>query len=265
MKQSDIQHRWHTLERFRDIVLYRTIAGIKSEARQRYLSYLWFLLEPLLSTAVFYVAYSQITGKRGSDTILSILIGMILWQWFESSVMTGSGAIKAKFHVLNQFNLPKYLFPLVSTLVSTWKFLCVSVIIWILATAFGHPPNLNWTYLPLLFLIQLSFIIALTFPISIAVTLWNDFQTILSSVFRMLFFLSGIFYDPNKIPDDLQKWFYMNPLAVFIESGRAVILRNTPPPLSLLIPPAIATLILLAIAWFLHRRYDKRILKLTNA
>ncbi|AHF93275.1 ABC transporter [Opitutaceae bacterium TAV5] len=264
MSEQNNHHYWHTMERFRDIVLYRTIAGIKSEARQRYLSYLWFLLEPLLSTAVFYIAYSQITGKRGPDAILSILIGMILWQWFESAVMSGSGSIRAKFHILNQFNLPKYLFPLVSIFISTWKFLCVSVIIWLLAAAFGYLPNLNWIYLPPLFLIQLSFIIALTLPISIAVTLWNDFQTILSSVFRMLFFISGIFFDPNKIPANLQKWFYTNPIAFFIEAGRAVILRNEPPRFEHMTMSLISTLILLLIAWRLHRSYDKRLLKLTN-
>jgi ABC-type polysaccharide/polyol phosphate export permease len=259
-----MEHRWHTLERFKDIILYRTIAGIKSEARQRYLSYIWFLLEPLLSTAVFYIAYSQITGKKGSDAILGILIGMILWQWFESSVMSGAGAIKAKFHVLNQFALPKYIFPLVSIFISTWKFLCVSVVIWLLVLIFGHSPNINWLYLPILFFAQLSFIIALALPISIAVTLWNDFQTILNAVFRMLFFISGIFFDPDKIPVDLQKLFFANPLASFIEAGRSIILRNEIPHFERLIPAAIATLFLLAVSWFLHRSYDKRILKLTN-
>jgi lipopolysaccharide transport system permease protein len=254
-----------TLTRYADIILYRTIAGIKSESRQRYLGYIWFLLEPLLSTAVFYIAYSQITGSRGSDAILLILIGMLLWQWFEGAIMAGAGSIKAKFHVLNQCNLPKYLFPLVSIAVHTWKFLCVSIIFFILATALGHPPTLLWLYLPILFLLQLLLIVSFSLPISIGVTLWTDLQIVLSSIFRVFFFLSGIFFEAKQIPENLREYFFWNPMAVFIDAGRAVILRNEAPPLQHLRIAIAITLGLLLLSFTLHAHYDKKILKLTNA
>ncbi|MDR3228326.1 MAG: ABC transporter permease [Puniceicoccales bacterium] len=254
-----------SLKRHKDIIFYRTIAGIKSEGRQRYLGYLWFLLEPALSTAVLYIAFSQFTGRSGPDSILFILIGMILWQWFEGSVMVGASAIKAKFHVLNQFNLPKYIFPLVAIFTNTWKFLCVSVVIFALAAVFGYTPNIYWLWLPVFFALQLALIIGITLPVSIGVTLWNDFQTIVSTIFRLLFFLSGIFFSVSSVPEDLLGWFYANPMAVFMESGRAIILRGEPPPWEHL-PLAIAiTLVFFALGLVLHARYDKRILKLTNA
>ncbi|MDR1818181.1 MAG: ABC transporter permease [Puniceicoccales bacterium] len=255
---------FQTIRRFADIVFYRTLAGIKSEGRQRYLGYIWFLLEPVLSTAVLYFAYSMFMGRGGPRAILAVFIGMILWQWFEGSVMVGAGAIKAKFHVLNQFNLPKYLFPLVAILVNTWKFLCVSVVIWAGAAAFGFFPNVNWLYLPLLFIVQLLFILGITFPVSIAVTLWSDFQTVIASLFRILFFLSGIFYEPEKIPEQWRAFYLANPMASFIDAGRAVILRNEPPRLENLLPALGVTAALLFLSWLLHLRYDKRILKLTN-
>jgi lipopolysaccharide transport system permease protein len=253
-----------TITRYSDIVLYRTIAGVKSEGRQRYLGYIWFLLEPIISTAVLYFAYSMFMGKGGAQAILAVFIGLILWQWFEGSVMVGASAIKAKFHVLNQFNLPKYLFPVVAIFVNTWKFFCVSVVIWIAAAALGFTPNVNWLYLPLLFVVQLLFIISVTLPVSIAVTLWNDFQTVVSSLFRLLFFLSGIFFEPEKIPEDYRALFFANPLAAFIDAGRAIILRNQPPRLEPLAYALALTTILLVFSWLLHLRYDKRILKLTN-
>jgi lipopolysaccharide transport system permease protein len=253
-----------SLKRHKDIIFYRTIAGIKSEGRQRYLGYLWFLLEPALSTAVLYIAFSQITGKSGPDSILFILIGMILWQWFEGSVMLGSSAIKAKFHVLNQFNLPKYLFPLVSIFINTWKFLCVSVIIFAMAVLFGHTPNIYWLWLPVFFVLQLFLIIGVTLPLSIGVTLWNDFQTIVSSIFRLLFFLSGIFFSVDVVPENLRDWFFVNPVAVFLDAGRAIILRNELPPLEYLPATFGITVSFFAFGLALHVRYDKRILKLTN-
>jgi lipopolysaccharide transport system permease protein len=254
-----------TFKRYSDIIFYRTIAGIKSEGRQRYLGYIWFLLEPLLSTAVFYIAYSQITGARGAGTILLILIGMILWQWFEGGIMTGAGSIKAKFHVLNQCNLPKYLFPMVSIAVHTWKFLCVSVIIFLLATILGYPPNIHWLYLPVLFVLQLLLIVSIALPVSIGVTLWADLQIVISSVFRLFFFLSGIIFEVKQVPENLREYFFWNPMAVFIDSGRAVILRNEAPQMEQMKIAVLVTLVLFVFSFLLHAHYDKKILKLTNA
>ncbi|MDR2429546.1 MAG: ABC transporter permease [Puniceicoccales bacterium] len=256
---------FQTLKRHFDIIFYRTVAGIKSEGRQRYLGYLWFLLEPILSTAVFYLAYSQITGAKGARTILLILIGMILWQWFEGSIMVAAGSIKAKFHVLNQCNLPKYLFPMVSIAVHTWKFLCVSMVIFLLAALLGHPPNAYWLYLPILFILQLALIASIAMPIAIGVTLWTDLQIVVSSIFRMFFFLSGIFFEISSVPESLQRYFFWNPMAALIDSGRAIILRAEAPAWGHLTPAILLTLLMLLLGALLHAHYDKRILKLTNA
>ena len=257
--------RLQTLKRYFDIIFYRTIAGIKAESRQRYLGYVWFLLEPLLSTAVFYLAYSQFTGDKGAGAILLILVGMILWQWFEGSIMAGASSIKAKYHVLNQCDLPKFLFPLVSIAIHTWKFLCVSVIIFVVTIALGYYPTVHWFYLPVLFILQLLLIVSLALPISIGVTLWTDFQIVVSSVFRLFFFLSGIFFEADKVPEALRTYFFWNPMAVFIDSGRAVILRGEVPGMERMQIAVGITLVMFLLGFAIHSYYDKRILKLINA
>ena len=253
-----------TLKRYAGIVFYRTLAGIKSEGRQNYLGYLWFLLEPMLSTLVLYIAFSQITGKGGPDYVVFLILGMITWQWFESSCMLGATAIKAKYGVLTQFNLPKYIFPIVSIMVNTWKFLCVFVVILVTATLFGYPPNFHYVYLPGLMLLQLLLIIGVTLPLTIGATLMNDLLTVVSSIFRLLFFLSGIFFDSTLVPENLKSLFYANPMAVFIESYRMVVLHNQPPQMTHLAGAGVTSTVFLIFGIILHAYYDKKILKLTN-
>lgn len=253
-----------TLRRYCGIITYRTIAGIKSEARQNYLGYLWFLLEPLLSTAVLYLAFTQITGKNGTHVVMSILIGMIIWQWFESSCMLGATAIKAKYGVLNQYDLPKYIFPIVSILVNTWKFFCVFFVILLAAAAMGYPPNRHFIHLPFLILLQSLLILGVTLPLSIGATLMNDLLTVVSSIFRLFFFMSGIFFEPNVVPEHLRSWFFANPMAVFIDSYRDVVLRNQAPDFSHLTAAMLISGAFLLVGLSLHFYYDKKILKLTN-
>lgn len=267
--------------RYKDIVLYRTQAGIKSEGRQNYLGYIWFLLEPLMSTAVLYFAWTQLQGSKGPKSVLMILIGMITWQWFEGSVMIGATSIKAKFHVLNQFALPKYIFPIVSILVNSWKFVCVFALILVFSTfvsqqpegpAFSwHAPGLAWAWLPVVLAVQLALIVAVTMTLSIVVTLANDMLTVMSSVFRLLFFVSGLFFtvdsitfsDPEK-QERIRDLFHWNPMAVLIESYRKIILDNTAPDWALFARPVGITVVFLAVGLALNAYYDKKLLKLTN-
>ncbi|MDR0902003.1 MAG: ABC transporter permease [Opitutaceae bacterium] len=254
-----------TIRRYKDIILYRTYAGIKSEGRRNYLGYLWFLLEPVLGTAVLYVAFTQITGRSGREYALFLIVGMIIWQWFESSVMLGSTAIKAKFGVLNQYDLPKYIFPVVSILVNTWKFACVFAVVLAAAALLGFPPNRHFVHLPLLLFVQLMLITGVTLPLSIGVTLMNDLLTVTSSVFRLLFFISGIFFPVSAVPESLLSFFFMNPMAVLIDSCRRVMLENRAPDFSLLGGAVVITAVLFLAGLLLHAHFDKKLLKLTNA
>ena len=91
------------ISRYRDIIVYRTIAGVKAESRQNYLGYLWYVLEPLLTTVIFYLAFAKLMGRGGKEYVMFLLIGLISWQWFESSCLQAAGSIKAKLHILQHF------------------------------------------------------------------------------------------------------------------------------------------------------------------
>jgi ABC-type polysaccharide/polyol phosphate export permease len=253
------------LLRYKDIILYRTLAGLKSEARKNYLGYIWFVLEPLLSTGVLYFAMSHLTGQRGGAAIFGILIGMLAWQWFEGSVMLSSASIASKFHVHQQVPLPKYLFPLVDIGTNTIRFAVafLLVVAACLALGFGNPgPALLW--LPLVLLAQLSFIIGLSLIVSIGVTLMSDLRLLIQSVFRLLFFVSGVFFTAQRVPPNLLPWFHANPMSVFIEAYRAIIIEGHAPDLGLLLRTLIPICVLFVLGFAAQRHFDKRLLKLTN-
>lgn len=251
--------------RYKDIVFYRTLAGLKSEARKNYLGYVWFLLEPLLTTGVLYFAMSHLTGRRGPEAIMVILIGMLAWQWLEGSVMLSAGSIGAKFHVHQQVPLPKYLFPLVDIGTNTIRFGFAFglVLVASLFVAGGPSPALLW--LPLLLGLQLALTIGLSLVVSISVTLVSDLRLLIQSLFRMFFFISGIFFTAERVPTHLLPYFHANPMAVLIESYRAVILGRHAPDFAQLGTVAIIAAALLLAGGLIHAYFDKRLLKLIHA
>lgn len=252
------------LLRYKDIIFYRTLAGLKSEARRNHLGYLWFVLEPLLSTGVLYFAMSHLTGQRGTVAIFTILLGMLVWQWFEGSVMLTADSLTRKFHIHQQVPLPKYLFPLVDIGTNTIRFAFAFSLVLAACLVFGPGPSLALLWLPLLLVLQLCLIVGLGLVISIAVTLLPDLRVLIQSCFRLLFFVSGIFFTAERVPAHLLPYFHANPVTVLIESYRAIILGHRSPDLVLLAQTALTAAAFLAAGALIQAYYDKRLLKLTN-
>jgi len=250
--------------RYRDIVWYRVLAGLKSEARQNFLGYVWFLLEPALTTAIAYIIYSLIAPGGGRERIVMLLLGTLTWQWFESAVTLGSLGIKSKLHIMMHFPLPKYIFPLVGVFISTWKFLCVFVVLLVFCAAAGYPPNSAFIYLPLVLAAQLMLIIGLALPLAIGVAYFNDLLTVTNSLFRLMMILSGAVFEASKVPPTALTYFYANPMAGLIESYRDIVLYHMPPHLAALGYAMVWGLGLGAAGLLWCRHIDGTILKSVN-
>ncbi len=249
------------LLRYKDILCYRTLAQLKAESKNNYLGYVWFILEPLISTAILYLVFGVIMGNRGSDMVLFILIGMMIWQWFEGSIMTGTHGISEKSRILNVVNVPKFIFPMVYVLANTWKFAWVYLIMVVLAQILGYTANWGYLWLPLVLGVQLFLILGLTLPLAVAVAYMPDFTTMISSVFRLLFFLSGIFFSADRVPEDLLFYYNLNPITLLMNANRDILLHGQMPDLSGLLYclgfGAVAMTI--GILWCL--KIDKKIMK----
>ena len=251
----------HDCGRYFTIVFYRTFAGIKLEGRKNYLGYLWYLLEPILSTAVLYLVFGKVFKSRGGNYIAFLLIGLVSWQWFESSLYEGMFAIKAKLGIMQTFDLPKFLFPVVQVCVNTWKFLCVYAIILIFAALFGFLPQRYYLMLPVVMLVQFILIIGISTMLAICVTYFNDFAALVSTILRLLFFFSGIFFDASKIPADLRTVFFMNPMAGLIDSYRAIIIGGKLPQMHILAYDFGVAVVFLLLGLLLCSHVDRKILK----
>lgn len=250
-----------SLLRFKDIVWYRTLAQLKAESKNNYLGYAWFVLEPLISTAILYLVFGVIMGDRGSEMALFILIGMMLWQWMESSVMLGINGIREKFGILNTVKIPKFLFPLVSVLTNTWKFCCVYIVMLFFCNIFGFYVNAAYLMLPMVLFSQLIFIAGLTMPLAIFVTYMPDLINLISSLFRLMFFLSGIFYSLDRVPEALAPYFYCNPIAALMQANREILLYGRFPDVSLWLMPALVGTLLLLFGLYLSFRVEQTLLK----
>lgn len=243
----------HTLH----VVWYRALAELRAEATRTYAGYLWWIIQPLLMFGVYYIAFNFVLKSRQEDYAVFLFTGIVIWQWFAVSVQRCSGSLIAARNLMLQVNLHKSVFPFSIVVVNSVKFLVTFGILFAVLLLAGHPPGLNWLWLPLLLFIELLTIAAFGCFSAMLSPFVPDFQHILTTMLQLAFFVSGIIYDLSVIPDPYQRILKLNPMAVIIEQTRSVLMSNATPDLTQLLLPLGCGLVVLCASLSLIHRLDK--------
>lgn len=216
-------------KKYKDILLCKTAADIKAEAQSTYFSYLWWALEPAMFFSVYYLLFGVILKSKAPDFIAFLLVGLITWRWFLSSVNGAISAIKSESSLMQQVYISKLIFPLTFVLGQAYRFIFVFLLLLITMCAFKHWPNIYWLTLPLLLLAQLFLIIGLANCFAGITPFFPDLPKIIKNFTRVGLFMSGIFFDVSQVQGTLGTVLRLNPMADMIISYRNVLIYKTPP------------------------------------
>jgi lipopolysaccharide transport system permease protein len=244
------------------LILYKTYADLRVEASRGYLGILWWVLEPLLYMSVFYIVFGVLFQRGGPDYVPFLLIGLVAWRWFDSTIKLGAASLITNQGLMLQVYVPKIVFPTVTVVTNTVKFLVVLAILLVFLLLYGITPGSTWLVLPILLVIQLLFVVAFTWLISAIVPFLPDIRVIIDSGLTLLFFMSGIFFDVGSLPVQVADYLRLNPMAILVESYRKVLIRDTWPDWGMIATVSVASIVVLYFSFYLHRRFDRQIAKI---
>jgi len=239
------------------LALYKSYAELKSEAARTYLSFLWWIVEPVLMMMVFYLVFGLLLHRFAEDFVPFLLVGLIVWRWFESSISAGGASILSNRPLMNQVYVPKVIFPIVSLLVNTFKFSVVFLLLVIFLQFYGKTATVAYWGLPLLLTTQFCLNIACAFFLAATIPLLPDLRIIVTNAMRVLFFLSGIFFATEKVPDPYREYLRLNPMFTLIENYRATLLMGNWPDFSPLAIIVLVASIVIACSVLLMMKLDR--------
>lgn len=243
----------------RQLIVFKAIATLKSESTKTYLSFMWWVIEPLLSMATYYVVFKLLLNRGTENYVAFLLIGLVTWQWFANAVSQSAASINANKDLVCQVRFPKLILPSVTILINTIKFLVTFVLLLLLMQFSTEGVSVAYFYLPIVLLVQLLLISACSYIAAIITTYVPDFQVLLPNLLRLMMFLSGIFYAVETLSPHYQQWFGINPMWVVIDSFRKIFLTNSAPDLFSLMITAALSISAIALTTLLMRRYDAQI------
>ena len=243
--------------RYTELVFYRAAAELKREASRAYLGILWWIIEPVLYMGVFYIVFGMGLRKGGPDFVVYLLCGLTVWKWLDGTVRTSSSIIASSVSLMGQVYLPKIVLPAVIIVANTYKFAIVFSIFLLFLMMWGLPVTEHWQALPVLLAMQFVLICAVAGIGSALVPVIPDLKYIIDYGMTLLFFMSGIFFDINDLTPEVQEWLRFNPMVIFIEGYRSVLLYNEWPDWVALGNVFMASVALFLVMICIHARLDR--------
>lgn len=240
--------------RYRDLILYKTLADLRAEAARTYIGFLWWIFDPLIFMAIFYVVFGLLLKQGTPNFVPFLLIGLVSWRWFQNTITHSATSILEGRSLMQQVYVPKIIFPLVVILTDLVKFgiVLILLLIYLWLAGFG----IGWTYsaLPILLLTQFLLIVGLTLLVAAFVPFAPDLKYLVEHFLQILFYFSGIFFSGSSIPESYQTYYYLNPMANIVEAYRDILMHDKWPNWSALILVSLLglTISILMYQWVTH-------------
>ncbi len=206
-------------------------AELKSEVTDSYLNWLWWIIEPFAFMVIYTFVFGYIFKNHTPYFASFVMIGVTCWDFFNRMI---SGSVKLIINnreLVKKVYIPKYILLLSKSFTYMFK-MAISMVLCLGLMAFQGVP-LTWH---ILFVIPI-FIIIYLLSFGIGLILMNygvsfdDLHNLTNIGLRMLFYLSGIFYNlRTRLSGSLAYYLLrLNPFAFLISEMRKVMIENRLP------------------------------------
>lgn len=222
-----------TTQRFWVLVDEMARMSLKADASRFYFGYFWWILEPLLYVAVFYVVFDVLLGTRQENFLVFLMVGKLTFVWFSKSVVHASRTIVSSKGLIGNIDLPKTLFPLVAIQEGLYRQAAVFALLFVFLLLSGYSVTANWLWLAPVLLVNYLMIVVASLVGAFLVCIVFDFTVIIALSMIFLLFTSGIFWDVRALPDPrMAEWVLLvNPLAFIVDAYRQVLMAGVRPDL----------------------------------
>lgn len=239
---------------------------LKSRYRGTALGWLWSLLLPLATLAVYTLVFSKVfrlepppfgSGRTGIYSVW-LFVGLVTWQFLANGINTAVPSLLSAGRLLQKIYIPSYIPVLGSTIATALQSAMELAIVVVVLVALLNV-GLSWLVLPVVLALYFVFVSSLALVLSVLNVYMRDLRHIVAVVLQLLFFATPVLYPPTLLPEEawgipLRAVLSLNPIAVFINAVRDVLYNlQMPSPASwgLMV---LWTLVAVALAVWVFRR-----------
>jgi len=231
----------------------------KVRYRNMSLGVLWSVLNPLIMMGVLTFIFTKIFANPGDkDYPLAVLCGLVPFNFFSVAVLSGTTAVLENAYLIKRVPVPRQIFPVASVLSNCLHLVIQIGLLLVAIVAFGRGVNAHWLWLPVIWGLEICFVLGLAYMFSALNVYVRDIRYVVESANTVLFWLVPIFYSFDRIPDKYKVVYQFNPVAALVLMMRTILLRGEAPATSTLLNLVIVSFFMLGIGLLVYRRLMTR-------
>ncbi|OWK75272.1 ABC transporter permease [Flavobacteriaceae bacterium JJC] len=195
--------------------------------KQTVLGPLWFIVQPLLTTAIYVLLFGNIAklSTDGMPQILFYLSGITVWNYFSESLTKTSTVFTANAGMFGKVYFPRLIMPLSIVASSLMKFAVqfgIFVLVLLYYVVFTDAVHPNWWILitPLLILLMAMFALGMGMIFSSLTTKYKDLSFLLTFGIQLFMYITPVVYPVSALPEKFRFLVYFNPLSSVFECFR---------------------------------------------
>lgn len=216
------------LKKYKNYVIYSARASLKSDISGSYLSWIWWILNPLCFMLIYSYVFGVLFRAREPSFGLFIFIGLTIWNFFSHNITRSVKVVRSNKAIIAKIYMPKYVLLLHDMAVEGFKMLISFGIVFVMMVIYRVPFTLKMLYvIPILITLMVVTYACGVFCLHLGVFI-RDLPNAIPIILRLLMYLTGIFYDVQKrVPEPLNIWVMrINPLAMLIDALRNAFLNG---------------------------------------
>lgn len=189
----------------------------------------WSILSPLLQLLVMRLVFTEFFGRNTPFYSTYLFSGLIVFNYYSEATKGSISALSVNRSIILKIKVPKYLFLLSKNVSSMINFLIIIPIYLVFAAFDGV--HFHFSFFALLYPIFLLpfFCIGVGMILSAMQVFFNDTKYLYNIFIILLRYLSAIFYNIDRYPESIQRYFLINPVYAFIKYFRLVVINNSIP------------------------------------
>lgn len=203
----------------------------KTRYKRSILGVLWSMLNPLLTMCVQYLVFSNLFRWDVNNYAVYLLIGTVTFNFFSEATQAALGSVTGSASLITKVYIPTYVLP-ISKVLSACINLCFSTLaLYIIIFIQGVPLNVYHLLIPVLYVTLILFSCGIGMILGALMAYFRDTQFLYSVVITLWMYLTPLFYTVDIIPDNMMKYYKLNPMYQYVTFFRTMVLDAAMPSL----------------------------------
>jgi len=234
------------------------LKDFKIRYRNMSLGIFWSLINPLVLMIVWTFVFKKIFNNPSPHFSIYVLSGVITFNFFTISWAAATTSIIDNAGLIKKVPIRREIIPIAAVFSNLTQLLIQFGMLVVFVFAEGLLPSWHWLWLPLLWAMELVFIIGIGLVTAALNVFLRDVRYVVESTNVIMFWLVPIVYSFGMVPQEAKDLYQYNPVAALILATHNIILENRSPSSVLLTKMAFVAAVAFLAGTFYFRRASRR-------